>query len=116
VVKQIIGKPFSMVCCPPDKASPLHNWLIYELQPAQFFSLLQEARLRSKSTAYETNVFVLCKNHQEQFNISNNIFHDPDHCNKMRVFCMRVSQTGKYGKDKLPNLQWILVSWPSNFR
>jgi hypothetical protein len=55
------------------KASPLRNWLIYELQPARFFSLLQEARLRSKSTAYDINVFVLYKTCQEQFHISNKI-------------------------------------------
>jgi hypothetical protein len=32
------------------KASPLRNWLIYELQPARFFSLLAEQmnRLRNK--------------------------------------------------------------------
>jgi hypothetical protein len=53
VTKQIIGKPFTFVAGPPDKASPLRNWLIYELQPARFVSLFQEARLRSKSTAYE---------------------------------------------------------------
>jgi hypothetical protein len=64
--KADFGKPFSFVAAPPGKASPLHNWLIYELQPARFVSLLQEARLRSKSTAYETNVFVLYENCQEQ--------------------------------------------------
>jgi len=78
VTKQIFGKPFSMACGPADKASPLHNWLINELQPARFASLLQEVRLRSKSTAYETNVFVLYEYCQEQFHISNNIFHNPD--------------------------------------
>jgi hypothetical protein len=65
VLKQIIGKPFSVVAGPPGKALPLRNWLIYELQPARFISLLQDARLRSKSTAYEKNVFVLYKTCQE---------------------------------------------------
>jgi hypothetical protein len=78
---------------PQDKASPLHNWLIYELQPARFFSLLQEARLRNNWTAYETNVFVLYKTCQEQYHISNkNVMIQI--IAKMRVFCMRVSQTG----------------------
>ena len=57
----------------PDTASPLHNWLIFELQPARLFSLLQETQLRNKSTAYDTNVSVLNKTCQEQFRISNNI-------------------------------------------
>jgi len=37
---------FSFVAGAPRKASPLCNWLIHELQPARFVSLLQEARLR----------------------------------------------------------------------
>jgi hypothetical protein len=94
VIKQIIGKRFSMGCGPPDKASPLRNWLIYELQPARFVSLLQEARLRSKSIAYETSVIVLYKTCQEQFHISNKLFHEPDNCKKCEFFCMSVSQTG----------------------
>jgi hypothetical protein len=97
MTKRIIGKPFTFVAGPPGKASPLHNWLIYELQPARFVSLLQEARLRSKSTDYETNVFVLYQNCQEHFHISNNIIHDLDNCNKCAFFCMLVSQTGLSG-------------------
>jgi hypothetical protein len=56
----------------PDTASPLNNWLIFELQPARFFSLLQETQLRNKSTAYDINVIVLYKTCQEQIRISNN--------------------------------------------